>query len=78
MALGLLSRRESRKGSLAEVDNTTTTLLYANPISSDAARCLKMLKMIVFDRTRPSLYSGISAAQSTYTTHSFDTDAYLF
>ena len=25
-------------------------------------------KMLVFDRTRPSLYSGIFAAQSTYTT----------
>ena len=29
--------------------------------------CLKMLKMLVFDRTRPSLYSGISAIQSTDT-----------
>ena len=33
------------KGSLAEVDNTTTTtLLYATLISYDAARCLELLE----------------------------------
>ena len=64
---GIAFSQGVEKGSLAEVDNTTTTLPYATLISSDAARCLKMLKMLVFDRTRPSLYSSISAAQSTYT-----------
>ena len=32
------------KGSLAEVDNTATTLLYATLISSDDARCLDLLE----------------------------------
>jgi hypothetical protein len=65
MALGLLSRRELRKDLWVRMRlNDTTTLYSANLHSSNAARPLKML---VFDRTRPSLYSGISAAQSTYT-----------
>ena len=49
MALGLLSHRVEEE-SLGEVDDTTTTLLYAMH-SSIAARPLKML---VFDRTRLS------------------------
>ena len=67
MAPGLLSRRESRKDLWARLllDTTATTLYYVDLLSSNAARPLKML---VFDRTRPSLYSGISAAQPTYTT----------
>jgi hypothetical protein len=64
-ALRLLSRRESRKDHWPRlILNVITTLSCANLHSSNAARPLKML---VFDRTRPSLYSGISAAQSTYT-----------
>ena len=55
------------KGSLAEVDNTTTTLLYATLNSSNVARPLKMLKMLVFDRTRLSPLFWHSAVQSTYT-----------
>ena len=38
MALGLLSRRGVEKGSLAEVDNTSTTLLYATLLPPVAAR----------------------------------------
>jgi hypothetical protein len=65
MALGLLSRRESRKDLWVRLRlNDTTTLYGTNLHSSNAARPLKML---VFDRTRPALYFGISAAQSTYT-----------
>ena len=55
------------KGSPAEVDNTTATyfmLLYSLLLLQDGG----FEKMLVFDRTRPSPYSGISAAQSTYTT----------
>jgi hypothetical protein len=40
--------------SLGEVDNITTTLHYINLHSSNAARPLKMMKMLVFDRTRLS------------------------
>src|SRR3990170_2094724 len=65
MALGLLSRRESRKDLWVRLRLIITATLYcAVLLSSIAARPLKML---VFDMTRPSLYSGISAAQSTYT-----------
>jgi hypothetical protein len=68
VAPGSLSRRESRKDLWARLFlDTTATLHYAIMYSSYAARQMKMLKMLVFDRTRPSLYSGISAAQSTYT-----------
>ena len=35
---------------MGEVDDTTTTLLYASLHSSNVARPLKMLKMLVFDR----------------------------
>ena len=67
-ALGLLSRRESRKDLWARLLlDTTATLHYAIMYSANAARQMKMLKMLVFDRTRPSLYSGISAVKSTYT-----------
>ena len=48
---GIAFSQGVEKGSLAEVDNTTTTLLYATLISllmlQDAWCCLKML---VFDR----------------------------
>ena len=72
-ALGLLSRRESRKDLWARLILITATTLYCTNLpSSNAARPLKML---VFDWTRPSLYSGISAAQSTYTTF-FENVAY--
>ena len=53
------------EGYLGEVDGTTTTLLYASLHSSNAIRPLKML---VCDRTSSAFYSGISVAQSTYTT----------
>ena len=43
-----------KEGYLGEVDDTTTTLLYASLHSSNAARPLKMLKMLVFNRTRLS------------------------
>jgi hypothetical protein len=67
MALGLLSHRESRKDLWVRL--ITLLLLYIMFFCTllNTARCLKMPKMLVFDRTRPSLYSGISAAQSTYT-----------
>ena len=74
MALGLLSRRESRKESLAEVDKTTTTLPYSTLISSDATRRLKML---VFDRLGFPLLFWHSAVQSTDTAHFIDTNAYV-
>ena len=67
MALGLLSRRESRKDLWPRL--ITLLLLYFMLLYS-----LLMLqdggfeKMLVFGRSRPSPYSGISAAQSTYTT----------
>ena len=77
IALGLLSRRGGEEGSLGEVDDTTTTLLYASLHSSNAARSLKMLKMLVFDRTRLSPLFRHSAVQSTDTTFPFDTNAYL-
>ena len=63
---GIAFSQGVEKGSLAEVDNTTTTLvmlLYSLLLLYDGG----FQKMLVFDRTRPSLYSGISAAQSTYT-----------
>ena len=78
MVLGLLSRRESRKDLWPRLITLLLLLLYFMLLYS-----LLLLqdggfqKMLVFDRTTPSLYSGISVAQSTYTTHSFDTDAYL-
>ena len=67
MALGLLSRKESRKNLWARL--ITLLLLYIMLICTllNGARCLKMQKMLVFDRTSPSLYSGICAAQYTYT-----------
>jgi hypothetical protein len=52
MALGLLSRRESRKDLWVRLRlNDTTTLYCTNIHSSNAARPLKML---VFDTTRIS------------------------
>ena len=76
MALELLSRRESRKDlwpRLITLLLLYLMLLYSLLLLQDGG----FHKMLVFDRTKPSPYSGISAAQSTYTTHSFDTDAYL-
>src|SRR3989337_723995 len=57
VAPGSLSRRESRKDLWARLllDTTTTTLHYVNLHSSNAARPMKMMKMLVFDRTRLSL-----------------------
>ena len=71
---GIAFSQGVEKGSLAEVDNTTTTLLYATLISSDAARRLKML---VFDRLGFPLLFWHSAVQSTDTTLFIDTDAYV-
>ena len=65
MALGLLSRRESRKDlwpRLIALLLLYFMLLYSLLLLQDGG----FEKMLVFDRTRPSLYSGISAAQSTY------------
>ena len=67
MALGLLSRRESRKDLWPRLITLLLLyfmLLYSLLLLQDGG----FKKMLVFDRTRPSLYSGISAAQSTYTT----------
>ena len=44
MALGLLSRRESRKDLWARFDDTATILSCANLHSSNAARPLKTLE----------------------------------
>ena len=41
---GIAFSQGAKKGSLAEVDNTTTTLLYATLTSFDAARCLELLE----------------------------------
>ena len=41
---GIAFQQGVEKGSLAEVDNTSTTSLYATLISSDAARCLELLE----------------------------------
>ena len=76
MALGLLSRKESRKDIWPRLITLLLLyfmLLYSLLLLQDGG----FEKMLVFDRTRPSPYSGIFAAQSTYTSHSFDTDAYL-
>ena len=67
MALGLLSRGESRKDLWPRLITLLLLyfmLLYSLLLLQDGG----FEKMLVFDRTRPSLYSGISAAQSTYTT----------
>ena len=66
MALGLLSRRESRKDlwpRLITLLPLYFMLLYSLLLLQDGG----FEKILVFDRTRPSPYSGISAAQSTYT-----------
>ena len=66
MALGFLSRRESRKDLRPRLITPLLLyfmLLYSLLLLQDGG----FEKMLVFDRTRPSLYSGISAAQSTYT-----------
>ena len=63
----LLSRRESRKDLWPRLITLLLLyfmLLYSLLLLQDGG----FQKMLVFDRTRPSLYSGISAAQSTYTT----------
>ena len=65
MALGFLSRRESRKDLWPRLITLLLLyfmLLYFLLLLQDGG----FQKMLVFDRTRPSLYSGISAAQSTY------------
>ena len=54
---GIAFSQGVKEGSLGEVDDTTTTLPYVNLHSSNTARPLKMLKMLVFDRTRlPPLF----------------------
>ena len=76
MALGLLSPRESRKDLWPRLITLLLLyfmLLYSLLLLQDGG----FQKMLVFDRTRPSLYSGIAAAQSTYTTLLIDTDAYV-
>ena len=67
MALGLLSRKESRRDLWPRLITLLLLyfmLLYSLLLLQDGG----FQKMLVFDRTRPSLYSGISAAHSTYTT----------
>ena len=73
MALGLLSRRESRKDLWPRL---ITLLLYIMLICTllYAARCLKML---VFDRLGFPLLSGILQFRPQIQPISFDTDAYL-
>ena len=64
------------KGSLAEVDNTTTTLvmlLYSLLLLQDGG----FQKMLVFDRLGFPLLFWHSAVQSTNTTLFIDTDAYV-
>ena len=65
MALGLLSRRESRKDLWPRLITLLLLyfmLLYSLLLLQDGG----FEKMLVFDRTRPSLYSGISAAVHIY------------
>ena len=78
MALGLLSRRESRKNLWARL-MTLLLLLYFMLLLSllmlqDAWSCLKMP---VFDRLGFALLFWHYAVQSTDTTHFIDTDAYV-
>ena len=80
MALELLSLRESRKDLWPRL--MSLLLLYLMLLLSllmlqDAWSCLKMLKMLGFDRLGFHLLFWHSAVQSTYTTHFFDTDAYV-
>ena len=66
MPLELLSHRESRKDLCPRLITLLLLyfmLLYSLLLLQDGG----FEKMLVFDRTRPSPYSGISAAQSTYT-----------
>ena len=73
---GIAFSQGVEKGSLAEVDNTSTTLLYATLpllLLQDGG----FQKMLVFDRLGFPLPFWHSALQSTDTTHSFDADAYL-
>jgi hypothetical protein len=66
MAQGLLSHRQPRKDLWPRLITLLLLyfmLLYSLLLLQDGG----FQKMLVFDRTRPSLYSGISAAQSTYT-----------
>ena len=67
MALGLLSRRESRKDLWPRLITLLLLLYFMLLYSLMLLQDGDLQKMLVFDRTRPSLYSGISAAQSTYT-----------
>ena len=77
MALGLLSRTESRKDLWPRL--ITLLLLYFMLLLSllmlqDAWSCLKML---VFDRLGFPLLFWLSVVQSTDTTQFIDTDAYV-
>ena len=76
MALGLLSRRESRKDLWPRLITLLLLyfmLLYSLLLLQDGG----FLKMLVIDRTKPFLYSGILQFSPQIQPFSFDTDAYL-
>ena len=76
MALGLLSRRESRKDLWPRLITLLLLyfmLLYSLLLLQDGG----FQKMLVFDRLGFPLLFWHSAVESIDTTHSFDTDAYL-
>ena len=76
MALGLLSRRESRKDLWPRLITLLLLyfmLLYSLMLLQDGG----FQKMLVFDRLGLSLLFWHSAVQSTDTTLFIDTDAYV-
>ena len=76
MALGLLSRRESRKDLWPRLITLLLLyfmLLYSLLLLQDGG----FQKMLVFDRLGFPLLFWHSAVQSTDTTHFIDTDAYV-
>ena len=73
MALGLLSRRESRKDLWPRL---ITLLLYIMLICT-LLYVARWLKMLVFDRLGFPLLFWHSAVQSTDIAHFIDTDAYV-
>ena len=77
MALGLLSRRESRKDLWARL--MTLLLLYIMLICTlrMLQDTMKMLKMLVFDRTRLSLLFWHFCSPVHLYSLSFENDAYV-
>ena len=76
MALGLLSRRESRKDLWPRLITLLLLyfmLLYSLMLLQDGG----FQKMLVINRTKPFFYSGILQFSPQIHPISYDTDAYL-